>query len=264
MRTPPSSKPNGRATLDDRPEDAPVLTSRPVQPASRGAGGRLRDFSLLRNSGYNMGTTIVSSLFGYFYWVLAARRYDAAEVGLAASLIAALTIASAASSIGLGATIVQALPRRPTVKAWSATLNGSMLVGAALGVPGAIAVVVGLPLASSSFDILIRDPLVALLLVVGVVTSNAASVLDSAFIAERASGYSLFRNLVFAVVKLPLVVLPFVVALGAAGILGTWVVAVLVGLAPGFWLIVHMKPAYTPSVARFATEARTALGSLAG
>src|SRR4051795_6930937 len=99
-------------------------------PRSR-VNWRLRDISLLRNSGYNMGTAVVSSLFGYFYWVLAARRYDAAEVGLAASLIAALTIASAASSIGLGATIVQALPGRRTVKAWSATLNGSMIVGAA-------------------------------------------------------------------------------------------------------------------------------------
>jgi O-antigen/teichoic acid export membrane protein len=211
-----------------------------------------------------MGTTIVSSLLGYLYWVLAARRYDAAEVGLAASLIAALTIASAASSIGLGATIVQALPKRRAVDAWSATLNSSMIVGAALGIPGAIAVVVGLPLVSSSFDILTSHPAVALLLVVGVVMSNAASVLDSAYIAERASGYSLFRNLLFAIVKLPLVVLPFVVALGASGILGTWVVGVLAGLVIGFWLIVRMKPGYTPSVAGFAVEGRDALRSLAG
>src|SRR5436309_11033844 len=95
-------------------------------PRSRVNGCALRDVSLLRNSGYNMGTTIVSSLLGYLYWVLAARRYDAAEVGLAASLIAALTIASAASSIGLGATIVQSLPKRRAVDAWSATLNSSV------------------------------------------------------------------------------------------------------------------------------------------
>src|SRR5437764_4434975 len=153
MRTPRSSEANGRARLDDQPDVAPVLTSGPTGPDGRRAGRRLRDFSLLRNSGYNMGTTIVSSLLGYLYWVLAARRYDAAEVGLAASLIAALTIASAASSIGLGATIVQSLPKRRAVDAWSATLNSSVIVGVALGIPGAIAVVVGLPLVSSSFDI---------------------------------------------------------------------------------------------------------------
>jgi O-antigen/teichoic acid export membrane protein len=211
-----------------------------------------------------MGTTIVSSLLGYVYWILAAQRYHEAEVGLAASLIAALTIASAASSIGLGATIVQALPRQFGDRAWSTTLNSSMIVGAALGIPAAIAVVVGLPLASSSFDILTRHPAVALLLALGVVVSNAASVLDSAFIAERATGYSLLRNLLFSVVKLPLVVLPVAIALGAAGILGTWVIGVLVGFAVGLWLIAHMKPGYTPSAAELAREGRASLRSLAG
>src|SRR5437763_16636216 len=116
MRTPRSSQANRRATLDDRPQDAPVTTSRPIRPAGRRAGRRLRDFSLLRNSGYNMGTTIVSSTFGYFYWVLAARRYDAAEVGLADPLIGAHAIAASRSTIGLRETNVQALRKRSTVR----------------------------------------------------------------------------------------------------------------------------------------------------
>ena len=187
----------------------PRPSSQPISPPSGRGVRRLGDVSLLRNSAYNMGTTIVSSLLGYVYWILAAQRYHEAEVGLAASLIAALTIASAASSIGLGATIVQALPRQFGDRAWSTTLNSSMIVGAALGIPAAIAVVVGLPLASSSFVILTRHPAVALLLALGVVVANAASVLDSAFIAERATGYSLLRNLLFSVVKLPLVARSF-------------------------------------------------------
>jgi O-antigen/teichoic acid export membrane protein len=211
-----------------------------------------------------MGTTVVSSLLGYVYWMLAARQYAPADVGLAASLVAALTIASAASSIGLGATAVQTLPGRRRPREWSTALNSMMLVAALLGIPVALAIVAGLPLASSSFDVLADHPAVALLLVIGVVIANAASVLDSAFIAERASGYSLFRNLVFAVVKLPLVVLPVVVGLGASGILATWVAGIVAGLLLGFWLILRMKPGYSASVRSFRGEAHSALRSLAG
>jgi O-antigen/teichoic acid export membrane protein len=196
--------------------------------------------------------------------MLAARQYDPAAVGLAASLVAALTIASAASSIGLGATTVQVLPGRRGAREWSAALNSMIVMGALLGIPASVAIVGVLPLASSSFDVLTDHPAVALVLVLGVVLANAASVLDSAFVAERASGYSLFRNLVFAAVKLPLVVLPVVVGLGASGILATWVAGIVAGLSLGFWLIVRMKPGYSASVGSFGSEAHGALRSLAG
>ncbi len=66
-----------------------------------------------------MAATIVNLGLGYVYWIVAARTYSVEEVGLGAALIAAMTLAWAISSLGIGNGIVQLLPRQESGRAFS-------------------------------------------------------------------------------------------------------------------------------------------------
>src|SRR5690349_593593 len=86
----------------------------------------VRTNSLLRNSIYIMGTTILTSLLGYLYWIIAARSYSTHDIGLASALIAAISLTSNLSNLGLGSTLVQTLPRSTSGRAWSLTFNAAI------------------------------------------------------------------------------------------------------------------------------------------
>jgi O-antigen/teichoic acid export membrane protein len=178
--------------------------------------------SLIRNSGFGMATTVVTSAFGFLYWLLAARFFDATDVGLAAALIAAMMLASTVSNPGLQSILVERLPRRQPGDEWSTTLNATLVVGGLTAVIAGLLCVAVLPAMSSEFDLLQR-PTFAAVFAVGVVLTTAATLVDYAFIAEKAAGRTFVRHFVFAAVKLPIVVLPSVVALDALGILSSWV-----------------------------------------
>jgi hypothetical protein len=80
------------------PPPPPVSAAKPAPErwtkawrSPRKSLARLRDDSLLRNSVFIMLTTVVNSLFGYGFWLLAARFFPPSTVGLSAALISAGT-----------------------------------------------------------------------------------------------------------------------------------------------------------------------------
>src|ERR1700733_10317923 len=99
------------------PTQAPELTGRLGLRARidwvRGFIDRAHNDSLIRNSVFIMATTVVSSAFGYAFWLLAARLYSPAVVGLTAAVTSAANIMLLLSSLGVGGTLIQSLPRQP-------------------------------------------------------------------------------------------------------------------------------------------------------
>jgi O-antigen/teichoic acid export membrane protein len=76
------------------------------------------------------------------------------------------------------------------------------------------------------------------LLAAGVAATTVSTVLDYAFVAERASGRMLLRTGTFSLVKVPLVVIAATTAsVSALGILLSWVVAAFVGLTVSIVLL---------------------------
>src|SRR6202522_1814756 len=92
----------------------------------RGFIERVRSDSLTRNSVFIMGTSIVPAAFGYVFWLVAAHLYAPAAVGLTAALTSAATILLQLSSLGVGGTLIQSLPRQPKKTEWSATFWAGM------------------------------------------------------------------------------------------------------------------------------------------
>src|SRR5205823_7781468 len=84
---------------------------------------RVRNDSLVRNSIYIMATTVATGAIGYLYWIVATHLYSAHDVGLASAFLSVMGLTSTLANLGIGATLIQMLPRREAGYAWSLTLN---------------------------------------------------------------------------------------------------------------------------------------------
>jgi O-antigen/teichoic acid export membrane protein len=225
---------------------------------------RVRGDSLLRNSVYIMAVTVVTSLLGFVFWLVAARRFNATQVGLSAALVSAMTLVSLLSNLGINTALVQMLPRRKDGSEWSATLNAGLLVGLLSGAVVGLLTAFVLPLLSRQFDVLTRSVGYLLIFVGGVVLTTATNLLDYACIAERRAEKTLIRNTVFSVVKIPLLIVPFIVALGTLGIFVSWVLATGVTVLVAFAMLPSLGRAYRVSTLGVRTEVRRLGSYIAG
>lgn len=188
---------------------------------------RLGEQSLFRNSLYIMGTTAVTSLLGFGFWLVAARTLPAAEVGRSAALISAMLFVSVFTNLGLGQVLVSRLASRAPGRDWSVS------VSAALGL-AAVASLVGGTIAAVLLPTLIPalkgglNPLTFVLLPLGVTGAACSLVIDYACIAERQARLSFLRNGAAAVLRVALIPLVDVVPVdGTTWILGVWAASFL-------------------------------------
>lgn len=223
---------------------------------------RLRGWSLMRNSVFIMGTTIVTSGLGYLYWLIAAHAYTAYEVGLASTLIAAMALVASFSNLGLGATLIHILPKRESGAAWSAALTTALATVSALGGIAGLLVLAIAPLIVPGAGRLFAGlslPL-ALAFGLGVIFSSLGVVLDQAFVAERASVNMLYRNIAFSTLKLALIAAPLLLIFtrNALFILLSWVIALALSDAIAVVaLIPRLRRQYRPTLADAPAQLRS-------
>lgn len=63
--------------------------------------------AVYRNSAFVLATTATTALLGFLFWVVVARFYTPAQVGIATSLISAMSLISYLSQFGLNSTLVR-------------------------------------------------------------------------------------------------------------------------------------------------------------
>ena len=146
--------------------------------------------------------TVANGVFGFVYWWVSARFFTPGAVGLASADISLMLLLSLAAEIGLGTLLQGEIPKRRRLAPHlvSAALLISLLSSSILGL-GYFATThafgrYGIAGALST----------QLLLVVGLCVQTVTSVLDAALVGMLQAPLRLFRNLLFAVAKLLLVI----------------------------------------------------------
>lgn len=228
---------------------------------------RLYSNSLLRNSIFIMGTGGATSVFGYFFWILAAHIYSPYNVGLGSALISALTLASILANLGIGYTLIQILPHKETGHAWSLTINAGLATGIVASLLTGTIAVVALPLFSQQFAIVEHYLGYAIAFVAGVAILTVSSLLDDIFVAERAAHFMLLQNAAIAVLKIPLLILPVVlmIQMGAQGILLSGIIAMAVALIGALLLLIpRLGRSYRLAVRGMVGQLRSMLSSFTG
>ena len=204
---------------------------------------RLHQDSLFRNSFYLMLSTGIMAGLGFLFWLITARLYSATQIGVATTLISAMSLISYLSLLGFNSTFIRFLPgatdrnRQINTGLWLA-------LGAALVTSGAYVLIA--PIWAPKLAFLTATPAYA----IGFMILSALAALnlltDSIFIALRAAKYNLLIDgVIMSSVKLALP-LAFL-SLGTYGIFLAFGTAAMVAMIMSI-LFLSLRFGYLPKL----------------
>lgn len=218
--------------------------------------------TILRNAGSLVGTSTITTALGFPYWWLAVRLFTPAEVGFASAAISALALLGTFTTLGLGTLLMGEMSQRRD-DAGALLFTALLISGVAGGLLGTLfAVSVGhvsgalRPLGGSVGSVAIFGA--------GVALTALTSVLDSSLIGLLRGGLQFWRNLVFSVAKLALVVGAGLWLIKETGllILESWVTGIVLSLLALLGVLLLNGARANASSFRLSLERRLALSAL--
>lgn len=197
--------------------------------------------SLFQNSMYLMMSTGTMAAFGFVFWLICSHLFSPSEIGIATTLISAMTLISYISLLGFNNTFVRFLPS-------STERNNEINTGLTLSLSTAVIIailyVLATPFIAPKLEILHQNIFYTLGFVAMVTLASINLLTDSIFIAYRAAKFNFFIDgLLMSSTKL---FLPyFFVGLGAYGVfMASGAAAAIAMFASVFFL--SLKFEYTP------------------
>jgi O-antigen/teichoic acid export membrane protein len=224
--------------------------------------------SLVRNSLFMMTTTIATGLLGYVFWIVAARMFSSADVGMASAVISLCSTVALLTYLGPSAMLIERLHAYERSRAWTSLLV-RMCVATAVATAVVAAVAIPVMAHSKGYGSFFGPAFAAVLAVIGAAAWTVVNLYGSAFIAARRAGGLLAVQGLISLLKLLLVVPLCAIGLGAPGIVMAWVVSSLIGVVLGaLWLLPRLglggvrgrHAAHPASAGEPRQSARVALG----
>lgn len=194
--------------------------------------------AILVNTSSLVGTAAVTSILGFAFWLVAARIFSPAAVGLASAAISAMTLLGQFGVMGLSMLLIGELPKRTSERS-SLTMTALIAAGTislALGVIFALLA----PAVISNLRALSGSPEVIALFAVGVSLTALGGVADGAVMGLLRGHLQFWRNTIFAVAKLLAMVAAgtFMVSRAGLTIYAAWAVGNVLSLV-GLGLLVR-------------------------
>ena len=225
--------------------------------------GALND-PMMRNSLAIMTSTIMTSLLGYIFWLIAARIFSKEVNGTAAATTSAIQATVLIASIGAAAALVEWLPRCTTALEWRQRVTTATIVSIVTATLGAIVVVGVLGLGFGTLPQL-ATPVGATLFCGACIFFAVGLVIDYIAVAEHRGGLFLMRNMVLCGLRIPLIFFPVAALSGADSILFAWTIAAALSLA---WTVATFGSrsghSLRPSFANLGLHLRQMASSLIG
>ena len=186
---------------------------------------------MLLNAGSIVGTTVVTGVLGFAYWWAAAREFPPQAVGLASAAISAMLLLGAICALGMGTLLIGELTRQPGKEA--SLISAALILVGGVGACGGIVFALVAPLVSADFQAFRANVGNLILFAVGVSLTTIIIVLDQALIGLIKGSFQFWRNALFAVAKLALLILAgfWLLKVGET-IYGTWAAGNIISLIP--------------------------------
>jgi membrane protease YdiL (CAAX protease family)/O-antigen/teichoic acid export membrane protein len=184
-----------------------------------------------------MGTVAVTSGLGFGFWWIVARQFSLTDAGLASAVISSMLLLGTVGMMGMGTLLIGELSRHPRMEL-SLIVTALVVVGAAGVLFGSLFAWLA-PRFSNDFALLSSDWESFILFVSGVGITGMVFVLDQAVLGVLRGGWQLWRNTVFSLGKLVLLV-PLGLwfsSSGARGIYDAWLAGNILSILFLLWLI---------------------------
>ena len=172
---------------------------------------------LFKNAYFLMLSSVTSAGSGFFFWLIAARFYSTAEVGLASAIIAAMGLISMLSLLGFDISLVRFLPEREDK---TELINTCLTISFIFSLALSLIFIAGIKLWSPSLSIIKENKILLLLFVVFTAMAPLHGLQSQGvFVGFRKTEYSFYQTIaIFA----RLAIVPFLVAFGAQGIYASY------------------------------------------
>lgn len=234
------SRPIGRLLVHVVPNKEPVLNRAGAgYSATQAIGGdsviddATCPLPMRLNAGMLMLDFVISSALGYPFWILAARVFDPADVGLGSAILSAMRLCSLVALVGIGSAIILLLPRREHEP--SDVLSAAFTLAVSTSLVISLAFLMIVAVFFKELGALVSTPAYALTFIVLNLIVVVTLTFDSTFIALRRADKIVARSMVQGVVALAvLAVFGLIFRVGGTySILFAWIGALVASVVLG-------------------------------
>jgi O-antigen/teichoic acid export membrane protein len=184
---------------------------------------------LLRNAYALMASSALTAVLGLGYWILAARRYPAEEVGRASATIATMTWLSTIAVLNVPGSLTRYLPRAGR-QAARLVRSAYLLSGTIAGV-ASLVFLLGVGVWAPGFGFLRASPAMAAWFFAATVAWCIFTLQDCVLTGLRRAIWVPAENVAFGVAKIGLL-FAFAAAAPGAGIFASWTIPMAAMLVP--------------------------------
>lgn len=185
---------------------------------------------LYKNSIYILVALVIGAIFGFIFWIIAAKVYPQDVVGVNTTLISVVTLIAILSFLGLDQSIVRFFPEGNKLNIIITSLIVITFSTIVLG----IIFIIGISIWSPKLGFL-NDNI--LLFFISIIAFSLTSPLGQAFIASRKSKYYLYQNILLGL-RVIIVLLPF---WGNLGIFISFSMSSLIATIISLYFVFNLK-----------------------
>jgi len=173
-----------------------------------------------------MANTVVMAGLGFIFWMVVARLYTEAEVGLGAAIISAMSLLALLSGLGLDVALIRFLPKaeKPVD-----LINSCFTLSGIVAVVTAAVFIAGIGLWSPALSFIRENAVFSITFIIFTLFWTLSHIMDVTFIARRRADFALLKNTIYSLLKLPLPII-LVLYFHAFGIAASWGMAIGVAL----------------------------------
>jgi O-antigen/teichoic acid export membrane protein len=165
------------------------------------------------------------TLSGFIFWIVVARSYTPGDVGISSTIISAILLIGLLSMAGLNFSMIRFLP---TSKHPVNLINSSITLTLGACLLLVCVFFAGLKIWSPSLAFLQESALALIGFLVISLFWTLTSISEYVFIAKLKSAYVLYKNLLYAVLRICFPLVAALFGLGVYGIVGSWGLAAVI------------------------------------
>ena len=200
---------------------------------------------LYKNAYFLIASTVITSIFGFAFWMVVARFYTTEALGLGSAIISALALIAVFADLGLGIGLIRFLPGANDKG--NDMLNTCFTLSGLASLVASLVFLAGLGFWSPALLPVQQNSIFLLFFVIFAIVWAIISLMGSVFLAKRFTKFILIQDSTVSFLKLILII-PFAILFkNAFGIVGSAAVATCIALLMAiFWLLPKIQPGYLP------------------
>jgi len=198
---------------------------------------------LYSNAIYLVTSNILNAIFGFVFWIIAARIYTIEAVGTASATISAVNLLEILSWVGLNFGIIRFLKSNSNpVK----LINSGFSLAGFLSLAAGAIFILGLGVWTPGLSIIRLNPLYVAFFLLYVPTEVLYDLTDAVIVARQKAKFIFIKMFVFNISRLVLLVL-FLSFSRSFGIFCSWSTATFIAMLVGLFLLLpRVQPGYHP------------------